>query len=328
MENIAAMGIGGTNFTFALGTPSGELLTQIHTIDTDLHRIDEQVLTAIERLQSAGRVDAVSIACKGLVDPDTGRIEGMNRPDGSMAPPTDIGTAVENTFDLPLCLENDGQSAALAEHRLGVGKKADTTVHITMGTGIGGGVVERDRLIRGTDNFAAEFGSIIVESSQDPDRCTTWESVCSGPGILSYTIDHLSNEDEETSLHEPEELSPEDVFAHAEAGDRVAQQYLKQIGRYNAIGCATVSNLFNPDVIALGGGVALNNFETIKAGIERSLAEHCIHEPPAIERSRLGADIGVYGALVQFEDWSSASTSRSTPKSSPQEVAQTEVPHD
>ena len=284
------------------------------------------------RFDDPTSIDAVSISCAGLIDATTGIVREIDTPDGSVVRDVPLGPIVADAHAVPVHLENDCTAAALAEWTYGAGRTADCVVHVTIGTGIGAGVVDRGHVIRGAHGHAAEVGLFPIAPT---DRKSTgvdgaWEAYCSGRGIASYVSDRLKDETRETALFDRESIagpdspfdpdSPSDpdspfdpdsstgsgiltakeVFAAVAAGDAVANEYLDQIARYNAAGFGTIVNAYNPDLITVGGGVGLSNFETLYERMAPHIERFSLPEVPTIETTTLGDEIGLYGALAPF----------------------------
>ena len=306
MVLIAALGIGGTNLHSAVMTDTGEFHTPMRTRPTEQRGLASQVVETVEELRTAadGELDAVSVSCKGLVDRKRGAIAGMNTPNGEMLQDIDLRAPITETFELPCYIENDCAGAALAEYEFGAGSEYDSIAHVTIGTGIGAGIVDRGHLVRGDRNQAAEIGSIAVGPADGLEQFGipgAWEAYCSGPGIAQYVNQRLRGESRSTMLRDLDPVTPERVFAAAEGGDRVAAEYLETLATYNARGCAVLIKLFDPGVITLGGGVVLNNFEWFVEGVEEHLDQYLFDRPPAFERTALGDRIGMYAAVACYE---------------------------
>ena len=316
MTRIAALGIGGTNLHAAVADADASLHASIPVRPTEQRDLVSQVLDTIDALETNadGELDAVSMACKGLVDRQQGRITGMNTPDGEMLADIDLGAAIDAEFGLPWCLENDCAAATLAEYEFGAGNQYNSLVHITMGTGIGAGVIDHGHLIRGATNQAAEVGAIQVGPADGRTQFGihgAWEAYCSGPGIAGYVTDQLATEERETPLQDVAEVSPQMVFECAAEGDVVARDYLDQLAQFNARGLAAVAKLFDPGVITLGGGVALNNFDVIIDGVESYIDEYLFDDAPEFAPTAFGEDIGIYAAIAAYNYHRSAATETS-----------------
>ncbi|MCU4743599.1 ROK family protein [Halobacteria archaeon AArc-m2/3/4] len=313
-QTIALFGIGSTNLRSAVGTPDDTVTTDIHVEPTRIRDLESQVCSRLEALQSQAAIDAVSIACAGLVD--GGVVQEIDTPDDAVVRDIPLGPTIENRFDLPVRLENDCTAAALAEWVYGAGQTADCVVHLTMGTGIGAGVVDHGHVVRGADGHATEVGLFPIGP---PDRASSgvpgaWEAYCSGRGIAGFVRDLLKTETRETVL-DAEDLTARDVFEAASDPDPdpVADDYLDRIARYNAAGLGTLVNAYNPDLVTVGGGVGASNFETILERTRPHIERYALPAIPDIQPTRLGDEIGLYGALAPYATQSVPTETRSIP---------------
>jgi len=303
MEQIAVFGIGSTNFRYAVAVPSGDIVTDITVESTRPEELEAQLVEAVGEMQAttADPLSGVAVSCTGLVDKETGRITELDTPAGETVDQIEVGAAIHEAHGLPVVLENDCNAAVLGEWHYGSRDGVDSLVHVTFGTGIGGGVVERGQLVRGESAQAGEFGLLPVapDSSVESTGVTgAWEAFCSGRGIAHSVSDRIAEDDPETVLDG--EVDAQAVFEAAAAGDEFARECLDRVARYNAAGIAAICNAVNPGLVTVGGGVAMNNAEAVLGGIERYLDDYLFVEPPEIRISRLGDDIGLYGALASF----------------------------
>jgi len=303
MEQIAVFGIGSTNFRYAVAVPSGDIVTDITVEPTRPKELETQIVDAVAevRATTAEPLAGVAVSCTGLVDKETARITELDTPAGDTVDRIEVGRAVHDAHGLPVVLENDCNAAVLGEWHYGSPDGVESLAHVTFGTGIGGGVVERGQLVRGESAQAGEFGLLPVapESSVESTGVTgAWEAFCSGRGIAHTVSDRIVEDDPETVLDGP--VDAQAVFEAADAGDEFARECLDRVARYNAAGIAAICNAVNPGLVTVGGGVAMNNADTVLGGIERYLDDYLFVEPPEIRLSRLGDDIGLYGALAAF----------------------------
>jgi glucokinase len=320
MDYVAVFGIGSTNFRYTVASSDGEFLEAVSVEPTRHRELPAQLIAAIDELQTATphTLGAIGISCTGLVDSTGGVIRDLDTPAGETIDRLDIATPINQTHDLPVVLANDCNAAALGEWWFGARADQDCLVHVTFGTGIGGGIVEQGRLVRGEAGQAGEFGLLPVAPHSGLTSTGVrgaWEAVCSGRGIPQYVAqraNEAANRDASgdgrtvTGLSLDADQSAwtaEDIFDAAAAGDSFAQDCLDEIAQYNAAGIAAICNAVNPGVITLGGGVTLNNPDWIIEGIEASLEEYLFVERPSIQLTPLGDDIGLYGALaaVRFQ---------------------------
>ena len=311
MERIAAFGVGSTNFRYAVGVTSGDFLTGITVEPTRPADLVDQIVAAVEdlRAMTPHRLDGVAVTCPGRVDTEAGVVRDLDTPEGGLIEWIDLRSEVEVATNLPVYVENDCNASALGEWYYGVSADYESIAHVTFGTGIGGGVVEQGRLVRGEADEAGEFGLLPIapDAGLESSGVTgAWEACCSGRGIPEYAEWLLKEESAESRLDPDEDLTAQDVFEAAEAGDDFAQDCLERIHRYNAAGIAAICNAFNPGLITIGGGVALNNQAAVIGGIETHLDEYLFVDRPDMRPTQIGDDIGLYGALAAFLDGSDA----------------------
>ena len=304
---VAAFGIGSTNFRYVVGSPTTGFRTRVRTEPTDPENLESHVVRTIDRLnqETVGGLDAVSIAVTGLVDHETGTIRELDTADGETVRNVQLADVVEERLGLPVVVENDCTASAIGEYTFGTGRGYRSVVHVTFGTGIGGGVVENGDAVRGETGCAAEVGLIPVCATGDRESFGVrgaWEAYCSGRGIPGYVTSLVREADRESVLAAVDELTAKDVFEAAASGDPVARDAIDRIGRLNAAGIGALANTYNPGVITIGGGVALNNRAAILGGIRSHLDDYCYVPTPDLQLTELGDYIGLYGALGAFAD--------------------------
>jgi len=305
MDRVAVFGIGSTNFRYAVAVPSGDIVTEVTVERTRPRDLETQLVEAVDRLTNSTTepLTGVGISCTGLVDTEAGQISNLDTPSGETVDTVEAGGRIQERFDLPAVIENDCNAAVLGEWHYGSRDGVDSLVHVTFGTGIGGGVVERGQLLRGESAQAGEFGLLPVAPDSDVQSTGVtgaWEAFCSGRGIARQVSERIATEDPETVLDG--EVNAQAVFRAAAEGDEFAQSCLDRVARYNAAGVGAVCNAVNPGLVTVGGGVAMNNAETVLDGIDRYIDDYLFVERPEIRISRLGDDIGLYGALATFVD--------------------------
>jgi glucokinase len=220
----------------------------------------------------------------------------------------DTIAAVRAAVTLPLFLENDANAAAWAEYRFGAGKGEDFLVCVTVGTGIGGGLVLNGQLYRGRFGIGAEFGHMQVVP--DGRRCGCgqrgcWEQYCSGRALLHEAREIADVQPEfgkrllELGGGEPEGIEAREVTQAAIEGDRAALDCFHEIGTWLGQGLADLASLLDPGVFVIGGGVA-DAGKLLLEPAQRAYAEKLTgtgHRPLAeIRLARLGNEAGLVGA--------------------------------
>ncbi|QGA82438.1 ROK family protein [Halomicrobium sp. LC1Hm] len=311
MDQVAVFGIGSTNFRYGVAVPSGDIITDVTVEPTRPYDLERQLVDAVADLTAAATepLSGVAISCTGLVDRNRAQIDELDTTDGDTVNRIEAGRAIHEAHGLPVVVENDCNAAVLGEWHYGSRDDVDTLVHVTFGTGIGGGVVDGGRLVRGESAQAGEFGLLPVAPDSDVESTGVtgaWEAFCSGRGIARNVSRRIGTEEPETTLDA--EVTAQDVFRAAAEGDAFAQSCLDRVARYNAAGIGAICNALNPGLITVGGGVAMNNERVVLDGIDRHLDDYLFVERPEIRISRLGDDIGLYGALAAFVEQRSEAT--------------------
>ncbi len=260
------------------------------------------VSVARELMDSAGAVLAIGVGAAGMVDR-----QGVMRFSPNVAwRDVPIRDEVAAATGLPTIVDNDANAAAWGEFRYGAGLEFNDMLLVTVGTGIGGGIVSDGKLLRGAHGFAGEIGHIIVEPNGPRCGCGNlgcWEQVASG-----RALDRLGRE---TAQRQPEsELAriaggnPQNVTGRlvseaARKGDPIAVRVLADVGRRLGEGIAGLVNTLDPEVVVVGGGVADVGdllLDPARRAFEESVEapRHRPHVP--ILRAKLGNDAGGVGA--------------------------------
>ncbi|WP_224334646.1 ROK family protein [Haloprofundus halobius] len=310
---VVVVDIGSTRMRYGRGTERGPV--EIRTVPTRADALAEQLVDVVKdvRARSPGPIHGVSVSTTGLVDAERGVVAEFDANDGTRRYDVPLAEAVDDAVGLPTVVQNDCTAAALGEYRFGEGRGHDAVAHVTFGTGIGAGVVEDGRPIRGERGYAAEVGLFSIRA--DGDLSSTgvrgaWEAYCSGRGIPNFARKLLAEDERVSTLHELDEITAPDVFAAADDGDALATDLLDRLARYNAAGIGTLVNAYDPGVVTLGGSVALENAEWMLSGIRQYLDDYVLAaDPPAVRLTTLGEDIELYGAAAELLGQASGSPS-------------------
>ncbi len=255
-----------------------------------------------------GLVAGICLAIPGIVDERSARI--ISCPNLSNWDGLQLGRLVAAELSLPVYLVNDGNAAVLGERWMGAGRGVDDLIGITIGTGIGCGLVLRGELYAGALGGAGEISHTIVDRHGPPCTCgqrgclETYASARAIAGAARRAVEQgRSSELRNLAGGDPAALTAEHVFAAAQAGDDVANEIVAEAIAYLGISLANVVNLFNPSMIVIGGGMAQAGErlleplrEMIHARGRTLLTDHC-----QVVLAQLGADAGVIGgAYVVF----------------------------
>ena len=202
---------------------------------------------------------------------------------------------------LDVCAGNDGNMAALGEMWQGAARGYLNAVMITLGTGIGGGVIAEGSVISGHRGSAGEIGHIHVNDDED-EACTCGNKGCveqyaSATGIVRLAGRELAKDDTPSSLRGLENLTARDVFTAARSGDKIAGEVIRLFGYYLGQAIGSVITILAPDVVVIGGGVSKAGSILVEAVEEyyRDYTFHACKDVPLV-LARLGNKAGIYGA--------------------------------
>ncbi len=252
---IGAVDIGGTKIAVGIVDDSGKVLSRMEA-PTDPNRYSDGVELIAHMLrktaQKAGaEISGIGIGSTGPVDPMSGKFGDVDFLPGwrGKSPVRDLA----QVFSVPVALENDGDAAALAEAGWGVGGNRTRLIYVTVGTGIGGGIVLDGKLYRGVDGAHPEIGHQVIDPNGPPCSCGfrgCWESLASGPAMVAW----MEREAPADYPHR-QGITAKHICELAKAGDLVALEAVAHEAMYLGIGLANLINLFTPDAIVLGGSV-------------------------------------------------------------------------
>ncbi|HEY4844566.1 MAG TPA: ROK family protein [Candidatus Dormibacteraeota bacterium] len=304
---LIGIDLGGTQLRVAVADDRGRLKTVVrHSTEAARgrqHVIDRIVAAVAEALDadgtSARQVRALGIGLPGPVDPAAGIvISPANLPGFKNVP---LNRILTRATGIPSYLHHDAHLAALGEHRRGAARGASEMIYVTVSTGIGAGLLLRGELYAGAHGIAGEVGHIVVQ--RDGPLCTCGnrgclEAIASGTGIARAARESAPGTPR-SALHGLAHPHAEDVARAARAGDELANAILENAGTYLGLAIGTLVNLFNPQLIVLGGSV-------IKAGslllgpMRRTMnasSWKASRRGLRIVRPALGDDAGLIGAV-------------------------------
>jgi glucokinase len=262
---VLGVDVGGTKLATVLATRQGEIVHKVR-LPTDAEKGSEfgvvRVIAMIQQnLSETGTaledVIGIGVACGSPMDAERGIILGP--PNLQSWNPVPIKERLEAEFGLYTQLENDANAGALAEWLFGAGSGKRNVVYMTMGTGIGGGLILDGRLYRGTNGNAGEVGHMRVVPQGGPlcgcGKHGCLEAFCSGPSIARRTQEALVGEPDSlmvTLAGSMEAVTAAHLFAAARQGDALAQRVVDETAHYMGVGLANIIQALNPEVIILG----------------------------------------------------------------------------
>lgn len=200
---------------------------------------------------------------------------------------------------------NDASAAALGEQRIGAGRGRREVVLVTLGTGVGGGVVTGGQVLLGASGLAGEIGHLIVAEGGRRCPCGNLgciEAYASGTAIAMAARERLIDPDLDTSLRDVDDLTGREVTEAAVAGDAVAQQLLRDVGTWLGVALAGLTNVLDPELLLVGGGAGPATAPWVLPAAETALAERVLgaaHRTiPPIALAELHDDAGTVGAAL------------------------------
>ena len=299
--------LGGTNIKAALVDAEGNILNE-SSVPTNLPRQAEAVCDDIADLCTAladgVRVHGIGVGCPGTVDGGVVRYSNnLNWHDFAMA------DYLQGKTGLPVRLANDANAAALGEALAGCAQGAESAVIVTLGTGVGGGVVLNGKLLTGYTGAASEPGHTVICDTPNAPLCTCgrrgcFEAYASATALIRMTRQAMDAHPE-SALHTVAAngtVNGRTAFDAAELGDAAAKQVVNDYIHYLAVGIANLINMFFPQVIGLSGGVANqgeNLLRPLRAAVQPMIfGDEYAKKHTTLTTCTLGYRAGVIGAAL------------------------------
>ena len=304
-RKVFGVDIGGTTVKMGMFTSEGELLDKweipTRTEDSGSNILPDIAGSIREKMDKAGvqisDVAGIGISVPGPVD-DEGIIHKcVNLGWGVF----NISEEMKKYIDLPVFAGNDANAAALGEVWKGGGKGCKNVVVVTLGTGVGGGIIVNGKVLSGYIGAGGEIGHIHIDDNET-EKCGCGNTGCleqyaSATGIARLAVRRLEKDDEPSSMRSAAHMNAKVVFDAVKAGDKVATEVAEQFGQILGKGLSIVADVTNPEVFVIGGGVS-------KAGpvvldfIKKNYVKYVFHasRDTKFTLATLGNDAGIYGS--------------------------------
>ncbi len=301
-----AIDIGATNIRVATGNHTGLMEKVMEPTETKRGPtgVSKQIIRLIDSIVEE-EPSSIGIGSIGPINQELGMITNTPNYPFKNIP---IEEPLIKKYKVPVTMVNDCTAAVAGENFFGAGQGLDNLVYVTISTGLGGGAIVDGNLLIGKDGNAVEVGHFTI----DPDSDVVcgcgcrghWEAFCSGKNIPAYAekllrgLDWKSGSMYHQTNGDPGKLQTKTIFDAAKRGDKYAKLIVSEIGAKNAIGFANIVNAYDPELITIGGSIALNNPKLILEPIKENIGKHTINRVPEIKITPLGQDAVIIGALA------------------------------
>lgn len=263
---VIGLDLGGTNSVFGVVDSKGEIIATTSIKTQAYPSVDQYIMESVKVIkQIAEQVGGMEkIRAMGIGAPCGNYYKGTIEHAANLVWAKGIvplANMFVNELGIPVVVTNDAKAAAMGEMKYGVAVGMTNFVELTLGTGVGSGIVANGQLIYGFDGFAGELGHMIVEPNGRPCGCGRkgcLETYCSATGVVRTAIAMLEESPEATSLRDiaTDKLTSYEVYKAAMAGDAMAQEVFKQTGRRIGIACANIATFLSPEAFIFFGGLA------------------------------------------------------------------------
>lgn len=301
-----AVDIGATNIRIASGDEKGlgRKLSELTDISMGAEGVSLQIIRMINDLE-VDNIQSIGVGSIGPISLIKGEI--TNTPNYPFNDIPVVKPLLDN-FGVKTTIVNDCAAAVLGEQTFGAGIGLENIVYVTLSTGLGGGAIVDNHLLMGKDGNAAEVGHITIDAnSKIKCGCGSyghWEAFCGGKnlptfvGTLISTMSWKGSMMADMTRGDLTLLTPKTIFDAAKQGGEIAQNVVNEIGKINAVGFANIINAYDPELITIGGSIALNNPELVLKPILRHIDRYLLNRKPEIIITPLGGDIVLIGALA------------------------------
>jgi glucokinase len=316
LDIYSAIDLGGTNVRAIVADLDGNVLSEDIRLSRASEGLDITIDTMVASLEGAclqadaslGDLMALGIASPGPVDSAGGVVPEAPQLTGWKDVP--LVRIMSERLGMEVWLENDASAAALGENRYGAGRGSKNMLYITVSTGVGGGIIIDGDLYRGTRGAAGEVGHVIIDINGPPCGCGghgCLESLASGTAIARRGRDLAASGDASAladAASREGRLSAEIIARTAGAGDDVSRRIFKDVGMYLGVALAGFVNVFNPEAILIGGGVA-RSAELFFPEARRVMEERAMRAPledVTLGLAELGDRAGSLGMIARLRD--------------------------
>ena len=303
MSLYIGIDVGGTAIKGAVIDENGKLYGEDSIVTVRGNEIINCMETLCNRLIKLvkGKIKGVGIGCAGVINSADGVVvlaRNLNLENFPMA------KLLQERINLPVKITNDANAAALGEAKFGAGKNYKHSIFVTLGTGVGGGIVIDGKLFEGNKSAGAEIGHMVIEHGGEECSCGRrgcFEAYSSATALKKFTRQAMEADRNSAmwSKYTPETVTGKTAFEFA-ASDKAAKQVVNKYIDYLACGLINLANVFRPEVIMLGGGVSKEG-ERLTKPLQKILDGEVFaatYAPVKVTVATLGSSAGAYGAAA------------------------------
>ena len=301
--------LGGTNIAAALVDENGKIIKKV-SIPTEAGQGTKAVTDGLMKVcemileETKAEIKSVGIGVPGMMNVETGEvIYSPNLPLNHV----NITTEIKQKLGVPVYINNDANCAALGEAYAGGAKEANNAVFVTLGTGVGGGIIIDKKVYSGFNGVAGEIGHVVI--AMDGRQCGCgrkggWEAYASASGLIRTTKEYME-EDKNSKIVEGDinKVNGRTSFDAMRAGDPTAQKVVDTYIKHLAAGVVDMINIFEPEVVCIGGGISNEGeylLKPLQAAVDAEKYTRFSDDVPQtlIKKAELGNDAGIVGAAM------------------------------
>ena len=311
MKYYVGIDLGGTNISAGVVNENYEIIAKAST-KTNCPRpaveiAEDMAKTAIESIKKAelslDQIEWIGIGTPGIANSETGIIEYSNNLDFTNVP---IVEYVKKYIDKPIYIENDANAAAYGEFVAGAARNAVNAICITLGTGVGGGIIIDGKIYSGSNSAGAELGHMVIEV--DGPQCTCGRKGCfevfsSATGLIRMTKEAMEKDKGsimwKLSSDRNNKVTARTSFDAMRSGDKTATEVVDKYIKYLSAGITNIINIFQPDIFCIGGGVCNEGdplLLPVRELVKKEVYTRNSKKNTKIVIAELGNDAGIIGA--------------------------------
>lgn len=315
MAYYIGVDVGGSNIACAVVNEECEIIsrskakTHGKTGSIDYTEVLDIIIRTVNLACEAAGIkpsdaSSIGIGCPGICNSDMGIVEYTNNLGFRNVP---LKTDVEDEFKIPVYLDNDANAAAFGEYIAGAAMGTKNAVVITLGTGVGSGIIINGKIYRGTNFAAGEIGHTVIVADGLPCSCGRkgcFEAYSSATGLVNMTKKAAAEHPESLInqlIKEDGKASARTAYKAAKLGDEVGQKVTEEYVKYLAVGIANVINTFQPDILCIGGGVCNEGsllLNPLKEAVYKEIYSRDSKKTTRLAICTLGNDAGIIGAAM------------------------------